>query len=141
MASHRHWTWLVVLAIVSTGGATAIARPPYPVIFQEYYVKNEPVLLAAKEAKCNVCHSLVPENLPLGGKPRNEYGLALGRHFGAKDFKMLNKPEQKDELAAALKAALKAVEKEKNLAGTPFGEIIKSGKLPVPVEEAKEGKE
>ena len=58
-------------------------------------------------------------------------GLALAKYFGAKNFQTLKKPEQKEELAAALKAALTAVEKEKNPDGTPFGEIIKSGKLPV----------
>ena len=104
---------------VSAGSATAFARPPYPAIFQEHYADNEPLSLAAKEAKCNVCHEPESKNPYAGGKPRNLYGLALGKHFGSKDFKMLSKPEQKDELAAAFKAALMAVEKEKNPDGTP----------------------
>ena len=129
---------LVVFVIVASGGAAALARPPYPAIFQEHYAKNKPLALAAKGARCNVCHE-PPEKFPLaGGKPRNLYGIALGKYITGKDFTKLKKPEQKMELAAALKAALEKVEKEKNPDGTLFGEIIRSGKLPVPAEPAKE---
>lgn len=133
------WCWLVAVVVVgSVGGGAALARPPYPAIFQEHYAKNEPVALAAKAAKCNVCHE-PPEKHPFaGGKPRNPYGLALAKHFGGKDFAKLKKPEQKAELAAAVAAALERVEKDKGPDGTPFGEVLKSGKLPVPAEPAKE---
>lgn len=131
--------WLVVFVVLATGGAaTALARPPYPAIFQEHYAKNEPVALAAKGAKCNVCHEPAHKFPLAGGKPRNPYGLALAKHISGKDFAKLKKLEQKRELAAALKAALEKVEKENGPDGTPFGEVIKSGKLPVLAEEDKE---
>ena len=130
---------LVVFVVVASGGAAALARPPYPAIFQEHYARNEPVVLAATAAKCNVCHE-PPEKFPLaGGKPRNPYGMALGKYISGKDFSRLKKPEQRIELATAFKAALEKVEKEKSPDGTPFGEIIRTGKLPVPAAPAKEG--
>jgi len=129
---------LIMFVVAASGGASALARPPYPAIFQEHYAKNQPVALAAKAVKCNVCHE-PPEKFPLaGGKPRNPYGKALGKYISGKDFLSLRRPEQKMDLATALKAALEEVEKEKSLDGTPFGEIIRSGKLPVPAEPAKD---
>jgi hypothetical protein len=142
MNLYRTWFWLVVfMALAAVGGATVLARPPYPAIFQEHYAKNEPVALAAKESKCNVCHTPAHKNPFAGGKPRNPYGLALAKYLGGKDFQRLKNPEQKMELAARVKDALKAVEMEKGPGGTPFGEVIKSGKLPVPSEPSKEDEE
>ena len=138
MNVYRTWSCLVMFLVLAAGEGAVLARPPYPAIFQEHYAENEPVALAAKGAKCNVCHEPAHKFPFAGGKPRNPYGLALARYFGGKDFAKLKKPEQKAEMAAALKAALKAVEAEKGPGGTPFGEVIKSGKLPVPVEPAKE---
>jgi hypothetical protein len=129
---------LVVFAVVASSVAAALARPPYPAIFQEHYAKNKPVVLAAKAAKCNVCHKPPVKDSVDAGKPRNPYGLALAKYISGKDFSRLKKPEQKMELAAALQAALEKVEKEKDPDGTPFGEIIHSGKLPVPAEPAKD---
>ena len=139
MKVQRTWSWLVMFVLlVAGGGATALARPPYPAIFQEHYAENESVALAAKGAKCNVCHEPAHKFPLAGGKPRNPYGLALAKYISGKDFAKLKKPEQKLELTAALKAALQGVEKEKGPDGTPFGEVIKSGKLPIPAEPASE---
>jgi hypothetical protein len=139
MNVRRIWCGLVVFVAVTSGaGAAALARPPYPAIFQEHYAKNEPVALAAKSAKCNVCHEPAHKFPFAGGKPRNPYGLALGKHISGKDFARLKKPAQKVALAAALATALEKVEKDKGPDGKPFGEIIKSGKLPVPAEPDKE---
>lgn len=136
--NYAHICRLVAFVVAANGAAAALARPPYPAIFQEHYAKNKPVALAAKAAKCNVCHEPPEKNPFAGGKPRNPYGLALGKYMSSTEFARLKKPEQKMELTAALKAALEKVEKDKNPDGTPFGEIIRSGKLPVPAEPAKD---
>lgn len=123
-------TLLTIVTLAVLGTAPTLARPPYPEIFQEHYAENKALVAAAKEAKCYVCHAPAP---PLaGGKPLNEFGLALRKHMPRTEFAKVNKPEQKAELAAKLKAALKATEADKNKAGDAYGDLLKAGKLPVP---------
>jgi hypothetical protein len=126
---------IVILAVLT---ATGFARPPYPAIFQEHYAENQALVAAAKAAKPAVCQrqnascATNPHGRFAGGKPRNEYGLALGNHLPGKEFRKLQKPEQKAELAARLKEALKATEADKNKTGDLYGKLLKAGQLPVP---------
>ena len=119
----------IVTALLAGGcilgmlAGSAAARMPYFSQFSEQYRENEPVAAAAKDAKCTVCHD------PAAKKIRNEYGIAVNKFLTKADYDKL-----KDDAAALKKkisAALQAAEGEKNKEGKTFGEIIKSGKLPV----------
>lgn len=105
---------------------SAQARPSYPAIFQDNYKDNEPLITAAKEAKCNVCHDPNSKSK----KDHNEYGKVFKKHMPTEEFMKLKSPDDKAKLADKVKAGLKAAEAEKNAAGKTYGDVIKSGKLP-----------
>lgn len=94
----------------------AEAFPPFKKAFDEKYMAEGSPLFAAYEGKsnCNVCH------LGTNKKKRNEYGEALDKLLSKDDMKQ---PEKIAE-------ALTKVESEKSGSST-FGELIKTGKLPI----------
>ena len=93
------------------------ARPQYQKAFQTKY-KN--VAVAAKKAKCNVCHR--KKKVGEKGKPRNDYGAAMAKALPAKNCKVVAKIVESLVKTEAVKVA-----KDKK---ETYGDRLKAGKLP-----------
>jgi hypothetical protein len=102
---------------------SAWALPAVAKLWIEDAYAKSPVVEAAKEAKCNVCH------FGTSKKNRNDYGLALSKVGVTKiNYDALKGDQEK--LNATLKELFKKAEGEKSVNGKTFGELIKEGKLP-----------
>jgi hypothetical protein len=102
---------------------SAFALPAVAKLWIEDAYAKSPVVEAAKEAKCNVCH------FGTSKKNRNDYGQALSSLGVTKENYDALKGDQ-DKLNAALKDLFKKGEAAKSVSGKTFGELIKEGKLP-----------
>ena len=79
----------------------------------------------AKKAKCYVCH--------IKGKKKefcNPYGEALREFLDHDDFKKERCEKEPEKVKEEIWAALEKVEPSKAPSGTPFGDLLKAGKLP-----------
>lgn len=121
---------------------TAVAIPPFKKAFEQKYaavLEDQEVKKTFRKANCNICH--------LKGKKkdvRNAYGSQLAELIegGAKERIDIAKEagdEQvkavTEQLVAELNEALVQAEEMEKEPGQKFGEIIKSGALPVPLAE------
>ena len=102
-----------LLAVVSP---SADARPQY----NKEFLKKYPKVVAAKKAKCNVCHR--KKKAGEKGKPRNDYGVAVGKSIPKKNCKVAAKIVE--ALTKTEKVAVKKGSKE------TYGTRLKAGKLP-----------
>jgi len=102
---------------------SAWALPAVAKIWLEDAYAKSPVIEAAKEAKCDVCHYGASK------KSRNDYGVALSK-VGVTQANYNKLKGDQDKLAQILKAMFKKVESAKSVSGKTFGELIKEGKLP-----------
>jgi hypothetical protein len=102
---------------------SAFALPAVAKLWIEDAYAKSPVVEAAKEAKCNVCH------FGTSKKNRNDYGQALSSLGVTKENYDALKGDQ-DKLNAALKDMFKKCEAAKSVSGKTFGELIQAGKLP-----------
>ena len=109
---------VLVLAIAFVAATEANARPQYQKAFLAKYTK----VTAAKKAKCNVCHR--KKKAGEKGKPRNDYGAALGKSIPKKNCKVVAKI-----LEALTKTETVKVSKDKKEKVT-YGDRLKAGKLP-----------
>lgn len=96
--------------------STVEARPKYRTEFQ----KNYDQVAANNKITCFACHGKDAQG-KMDKEKRNVYGQALGKAIGKKN----------ETDAAAIKAAFTKIESEKGPDGKTFGELLKSGKLPV----------
>ena len=130
-------TLLLVAVAVALTTTSAHALPPFKKAFEEKYVKeseNDDLKAAFKTQSCNVCH--------VKGKKKNvqnRYGHELHEVLEdmLKEAKITKGPkdlakdaEGKKQLLEMLGKTFDAVAKKKAENGTPYGEILKSGKLP-----------
>ncbi len=119
-----------------TPQAKAIA--PFKKAFQETYVDpsgNEEFKGAFKKASCNTCHVKGEKK-----DKRNVYGDELAKLIEGDANQRIKDARKEGGSAAAkeetakvlgeLEKAFDAVAKMKSKSGEPYGEIIKSGKLP-----------
>jgi hypothetical protein len=111
---------LFLLGILSQ---SASALPAVAKLWLEDAYSKSPVIEAAKEAKCNVCHYGTSK------KNRNDYGMALSKIGITQDNYNKLKGDQ-EKLNLVLKAMFKKAESAKSVSGKTFGELIKEGKLP-----------
>ena len=109
---------VLVLAIAFVAATEANARPQYQKAFLAKYTK----VTAAKKAKCNVCHR--KKKAGEKGKPRNDYGAALGKSIPKKNCKVVAKIVE-----ALTKTEKLKVSKDKKEKVT-YGDRLKAGKLP-----------
>lgn len=113
-------TLLVVAIILAVGMFDGTAQPAHA--RRQYFNTFKKVYphLAEQAAKveCKVCHPTIDE------ATRNEYGKAVLMGLG--------KGASHVQDVAKITEALKKSEAVKNADGKTFGEIIKSGSLPVP---------
>lgn len=138
----------VALMLGVTFGLTCIAGdawglPQFKKAFEEKYeVKQNPEYKALmRKAGCNACHIKGEQDKSM----QNDYGKALNELIegSAKQrldaAKEISRDEQKAELAKLVdefKAALDEVDKKTNEAGETYGDRIRAGQLPVPLEES-----
>ena len=108
---------VAALMLALFAASEADARPQYQKAFLSKY-KN--VTVAAKKAKCNVCHR--KKKVGEKGKPRNDYGTAMQKSLPAKNCKVVAKIVE-----AMVKTEAVAVAKDKK---ETFGDRLKAGKLP-----------
>lgn len=113
----------LVLALIAIGFSmqSASALPPFN---KEWVAKYnaDGKNAAFNDAKCNVCHAGESK------KMKNEYGKATGKYLSKAKYN-----EIKEDAAAAQKyiiEGLQKVEADKNAGGTPYGDLLKAGKLP-----------
>lgn len=112
------------LAVALTGGG--LARPAFAIKqfqneFESLYVTaGSPLATEVEKAKCNICH------VGKDKKERNAYGKALDERLDKKADK-----EDKEKIRKMLEevAALPSDPEKKD--SPTFGDLIKSGKLPV----------
>ena len=109
---------VLVLAIAFVAATEADARPQYQKAFLGKYKK----VTAAKKAKCNVCHR--KKKAGEKGKPRNDYGVALGKSLPKKNCKVVAKIVE--ALTKTEKAKVSKDKKEK----VTYGDRLKAAKLP-----------
>jgi hypothetical protein len=92
----------------------AQARPQY----KDAFVQQYPGLSAEVEkVRCGVCHPTADNRKK---EKRNDYGQALEKMLGEKNVQGMDQ----------IKQALLKIETTKGTTGQPFGELLKSGKLP-----------
>jgi len=117
-----------VLSLIRVDSAQA--RSTYAKAFKQKYVGDETtevqkaLALEIKRIKtCNVCHDPRPdkESGRANKENRNPFGMTLAKHLSEKDQKDLEK---------ALKMLEKIETEKAEGADKPFGELIKSGKVP-----------
>jgi mono/diheme cytochrome c family protein len=108
---------VATLVLALFAATEAEARPQYQKAFLGKY-KN--VTVAAKKAKCNICHR--KKKVGEKGKPRNDYGSAMQKSLPAKNCKVVVKI-----LEAMVKTEVVKVAKDKK---ETFGDRLKAGKLP-----------
>ena len=108
---------VLVLAIAFVAATEADARPQYNKAFLGKYKK---LTVAAKKAKCGVCHR--KKKAGEKGKPRNDYGVAMGKLLPKKNCKVVAKIVE-----ALVKTEKIKVAKDKK---ETFGDRLKAGKLP-----------
>src|SRR5437868_11534895 len=113
----------LVLALIAMGFSMqpASALPPFN---KEWVAKYnaDGKNAAYNDAKCNVCHAGESK------KMKNEYGKAVGKFLTKAKYN-----EVKDDAAAGQKYIIEGLQKaeaEKNAGGTPYGDLLKAGKLP-----------
>jgi len=130
---------VVTVGLVVLNAASAFALPSFKKAFEARYVKplnNEEFTKAAKKAGCNVCHVKGEEK-----ETRNAYGDSLAELIEGDAADRVKKAEEtngesgKDEenakLLEELEKAFNAAESKASPAGPTFGELLKSGKLPI----------
>ena len=102
----------IVGMVLFTSHQPAEARNKFVKVFAKTYPDLKPLV---KKEKCKICHPAKKK------KELNKYGEAMG--------KVLPKKNSKDE--EAIKKSLTDIEdKESDVKGKTFGELIKDGKLP-----------
>jgi len=129
-------TCLLLLAFV----VSTITTPAYGVLvfrkeFEQKYKVKEPetdveVKLsdAASEAKCYICHVKGEDK-----EVRNEYGEALAKYLDAENFSKDRRDAEPEKVKQEIWEGLDKVEADKNAAGEAFGDLLRAGKLPVPL--------
>ena len=138
-------TFVFVVFEISFSASRASAMPEFKAAFKKKYIdtsKLDDFKSLANKTSCDVCHVK-------GAKKtvQNAYGKALNKLIegDAADRKKSAKAEggsegeakEKVKLLAELEKAFEEVAKMKAPDGTlTYGELIKEGKLPVPVDEA-----
>ena len=115
------------------------ALPPFKKAFKEKYVDSGPESLKAdfKKASCNACHIKGEKKTK-----RNSYGEELDKLIEGNAKKRLadakdagNQAEEKVKIIKELEKAMEEVEKKKPADDQPtYGEQLKDGQLPVPLE-------
>ena len=105
-----------VFAFLALVSPSVDARPQY----NKEFLKKYPKVVAAKKAKCNVCHR--KKKAGEKGKPRNDYGLAIAKSL----------PKKNCKVAAKIVEALTKTEKVPVKKGSKetYGARLKAGKLP-----------
>ena len=127
---------------VSAFSSNALALPEFKKAFEEKYVKkskNAQFKADFKKAGCNTCHVKGKKKVM-----RNAYGDELAKLIEGDANKRINEAKKqdaaagKDETAKVLEELDKAFDDASKLNdpnGQPYGEIIESGKLPIPLPE------
>jgi hypothetical protein len=96
------------------------AVPNFKKAFESMYVKpNTPLAKEIETAKCNICH------MGESKKMRNAYGQELAKYLKKTD------KDNKPKIDAALKKVEDVHSDPANPKSPTYGELIKSGKLPV----------
>lgn len=126
---------VLAVGVIAFGVHRASALPPINVQFHEKYsaLKGEVEAKLGTEstAKCNVCH------VGKSKKDKNEYGKAVGKYVTKAAITKI-KEDAGDDLDKAqaetkkyILEGLDKTEAEKSPSGKTYGEILKSGKLPI----------
>jgi hypothetical protein len=129
-------TCLLLLAFV----ASTIATPAYGILvfrkeFEEKYKVKDPqtdaeqqLSDAASKAKCYICHVKGEDK-----EVRNEYGEALAKYLDDDNFSKERRDAEPEKVKQEIWEGLEKVEADKNAAGETFGDLLRAGKLPVPL--------
>ena len=123
---------------------SALALPAFKKEFKKQYIdtsSSEDFKAVAKKASCNVCHVKGEKK-----NVNNDYGMELAKLIEGNSKERLKAAKEedkakgedvtaasdaeKDKIKKELLAAFKKVEGMKSKSGTPYGELIQSGKLP-----------
>lgn len=107
---------------------SASALPAFNKEWQGKYVEgnsNAKFVEAVGSAKCNVCHDANSKSK----KDKNEYGKAVSKYLKKADYdKIKSNPANAKQFIID---GLQKAEAEKAANGKTYGEILKSGELPV----------
>jgi len=114
---------LVSVFVVGVLASSALARPDYKKTL-DAEAKGKKIAPVVEELKCNFCHVKGKEKAV-----RNTYGEALAKS-GLSEENYVDQKEDKEKLAAHVKAAMKKAAAEKSASGEPFGKLIEAGKAP-----------
>lgn len=129
-----------VMTVSFAGSASAIApfKKAFAVKFTDKEA-NEDFYKIVRKTGCNVCHVKGEDK-----EARNAYGDILAEVIEGdanKRWKAAKEAENKDELEAQimkeLEAAFAKAAETENADGLKYGDLIKAGKLPVPLPPAK----
>lgn len=133
-------TLIAAAVLAVTFASPASALPEFKKAFAEKYTDkdaNEDYYNVVKKAGCNVCHVKGEDK-----DVRNAYGDELAkliegdagkRKKDVKDESKEKKDAVKAKILEELEAAWDTAAGKENADGTKFGELIKEGKLPVPL--------
>lgn len=116
---------LVSVFVVGLLASSAVARPDYKKVL-DAEAKGKKIAPVVEELKCNFCHVKGKEKAT-----RNTYGEALAKS-GLSEENYVDQKEDKEKIAASVKAAMKKAAAEKSACGEPFGKLIEAGKAPCP---------
>ncbi len=129
---------VLCLTVLGWMSPAAQALAPFKKAFQEKYVDksdSEELKAAFKKVSCNTCHVKGKKK-----EARNEYGEELAKLIEGDANARINEagkesPEAKkaetEKVVTELEKAFDEVAKMKNASGQVYGELIKSGQLPV----------
>ena len=137
---------VLVVALLGAAATAVYAISPFKTAFKKKYIdthKDKDFQSAAKKAGCNVCHVKGATSK----KVQNDYGKLLNKLIEGDANKRIKDAKKKSssegaaetkKVLAELEKAFEAVAKTKSESGKgpTYGELIKSGKLPVDLKKA-----